>query len=511
MNQPTTLTIEDIKAVAQTYMSQADFRVVERAYKVASRAHEGQLRKSGDPYIQHPLHVCYTLAKLRLDPATLAAAFLHDVAEDTSHTVFSVAKQFGIRIAFLVDGVTKLSSLEANRGFFQNLLTKRHRLISKQEQRVESLRKMLLATSKDIRIVLIKLADRLHNMQTLDAMDPDRRYDIAMETLEIYAPLAYRLGIGTLKGDLEDLAFKYVYPKEFQQTMKLLRQEASARERAVLWGKRAILRMLAKEGIKADISTRIKHSYSLYRKLERYDQDISKIYDLVACRIIVETTEECYRVLGLLHKRWEPYESRVKDYIASPKPNGYQSLHTTVRAFGNRPIEVQIRTLAMHQHAEFGIAAHWHYSEQKGRLSYLRRKTVSVPKSELAWINELAKWQRMAASYKDFDSLMKIDFFGDRIFVYTPKGDVIDLPVGSTSIDLAYAIHSDIGHHLYATKVNGKIARLNEPLKSGVTVELVANRKSQPKSDWLEHAKTQNARAHIKRALREITTKKPGS
>lgn len=496
------LTIEDIRTVALKYMSAADFRVVERAYLVADKAHEGQLRKSGDPYIQHPLHVSYTLAKLQLDPATLAAAFLHDVAEDTDQTILSIAKSFGFRIAYLVDGVTKLSTLEQKRGFFQSLFAREHRQISRKEQRVESLRKMLLATSKDIRIVLIKLADRLHNMQTLDAMDPEKRYDIAKETLEIYAPLAYRLGIGTLKGDLEDLAFAYVYPDDYQRVQKLLNQEASTRERTVSKGKRAILRMLAKEGIEAEINARVKHSYSLFRKLSRYDNDITKIYDLVACRIIVNTTEECYRVLGFIHKRWKPYEGRVKDYIASPKPNGYQSLHTTVRAFGDKPFEIQIRTKEMHHHAEFGIAAHWHYSEQKGKFSYLRRQVTPVPKAELSWINELARWQRYAASHKDFDELMKIDFFGDRIFVYTPKGDVIDLPVGSTSIDLAFAIHSEIGSHLYAAKVNGKIARLQDALHSGDTVELVVNKKSQPKSDWLEHTKTQYARSHIRRALR---------
>ncbi len=496
------LTFDDVRLEALTYISESDFRVVAKAYKVALTAHAGQLRKSGVPYIQHPLHVCLTLAELHLDPATLAAAFLHDVAEDTYQTVFSVATQFGLRIAYLVDGVTKLTNLETRRGFFSGLFRRENPQLSRQQQRIESLRKMLLATSKDIRIVLIKLADRLHNMQTLDAMETSRRYDIAKETMEIYAPLAYRLGIGSLKGDLEDLAFAHIDPDAYRQTQKLMNQEAPTRRRAVLRGKRAIQRMLAKFGIKAEIHARSKHLYSLYRKLERYDNDITKVYDLVACRVIVDTIEECYQVLGILHKRWKPYDGRIKDYIAAPKPNGYRSLHTTVRAFGDRPIEIQIRTKDMHQHAEFGIAAHWYYSEQKGGLGYLKRKSIPVPKNELVWINELAKWQRQASSFNDIDSLMRIDFFGDRIFVYTPKGDVIDLPVGATAIDLAYAIHSEIGNHLYAAKVNGNIVRLTESLQSGVTVELIVNKKTNPTTGWLTSVKTQNARSHIKRFLR---------
>lgn len=501
--QPDDISFETIKSTALKYIRPGDFRVVAAAYKVAERAHRDQIRKSGKPYIVHPLHVALTLAELRLDPATLAAAFLHDVVEDTDYSMQQLRLRFGLRIAGLVDGVTKLEKLEANRGFFHQLFRRESRVLSQQERRIESLRKMLLATSKDVRVVLIKLADRLHNMETLTAMDNERQYDIARETLEIYAPLAYRLGIGTIKGRLEDLSFPYVYPDAYKQTLAALKKEAPDRERQAVRAKRIIQRMLAKAAIPADINIRVKHTYSLYRKLQRYDNDISKVYDVVACRIIVDTVEQCYQTLGFIHQRWKPFDGRVKDYIAAPKPNGYQSLHTTVRAVSDKPIEIQIRTRAMHERAEFGIAAHWHYSERKGTLNYLRRQVFAVPKTELAWVNELARWQRKAANYKDFDELMKIDFFGDRIFVYTPKGDVIDLPVGATPIDFAYAIHSEVGDHLSGAKVNGKMIRLQEPLHSGDTIELLTTKKAEPKNDWLNEAKTASAKAHIRRALRQ--------
>jgi GTP pyrophosphokinase len=282
----------------------------------------------------------------------------------------------------------------------------------------------------------------------------------------------------------------------------MIRQEAAARELQVEKARRILAKELAEAGIKAEISARVKHIYSLYRKLERYDNDLSNIYDLVACRIIVDTVEDCYKVLGVIHQRWKPFEGRVKDYIASPKPNGYQSLHTTVRAVEDRPIEIQIRTQEMHERAEYGIAAHWHYSEKKGTLDYIRRRVSLANRNELAWVNELAKWQRYVHSYKDLDELMTIDFFGDRIFAYTPKGDVIDLPVGATPIDFAYAIHTDIGDHLYGAKVNGKMIRLQDPLHSGDTVEIMVQKKAQPKQDWLNESKTNLAKSMVRRALK---------
>ncbi len=500
---PSILTIDEIEHEALKYMSATDFKVVKRAYTVAAKAHQEQARKSGEPYIQHLLHTALTLAKLHLDPATLAAAFLHDIVEDTPSTLSQIRLSFGLRIANLVDGVTKLDQLQPKPRFLASLLNRNQTRLSHQERRLESLRKLLLATSKDIRVVLIKLADRLHNMETLDHLEPEKQLEIAQETLEIYAPIAYRLGIGTVKGQLEDLAFRYLWPEEYKKLVSVVKREAANRERQVERARRIILQILAKAGVEAEIHARVKHYYSLYRKLQRYNDDISKIYDIVACRIVVNSIEECYQVLGLIHKRWKPVEDRVKDYIASPKPNGYQSLHTTVKAVEDRPIEIQIRTRTMHERAEYGVAAHWHYSEQKGTLSYLRRTIGIVPKNELIWVNELARWQRRAASYKDLDTLMKIDFFGNRIFAYTPKGDVIDLPLGATPIDFAYAIHSEVGNHLAGAKVNGKMIRLQDELHSGDKVEIMVQRKATPKPDWLNETKTSYAKAHIRRILRQ--------
>jgi GTP pyrophosphokinase len=496
------LTFEDIRRTCLQYLKDSDVTVIERAYRLAEAAHADQLRKSGEPYIQHPLAVALTLAELRLDAHTLAAAFLHDVVEDTPNTIGDIRWRFGRQIANLVDGVTKLDRLQLRTGIFN----RENKELSGIERRIESLRKMLLATSKDVRVVLIRLADRLHNMETLGSVPKEKQYEIAKETLEIYAPLAYRLGMGTIKGQLEDLAFAYVSPDEYKQMSKLMGREAATRERSVRRAKQGIYAMLAKRGIKPLINARVKHLYSLYRKLGRYNNDLSQIYDLVACRILVDTVEECYEALGLIHQRWKPIEGRVKDYIASPKPNGYQSLHTTVIAFDDKPLEIQIRTKKMHEQAEFGIAAHWHYSEQKGTLDYLRRRVRPVPRQELAWVNELARWQRNISSYKDLDQLMKIDFFGDRIFVYTPKGDVIDLPVGATPIDFAFAVHTDIGNHLSGAKVNGKIVRLSDELHSGETVDLMVSKKANPTHDWLKCVKTSHAKECIRRAMRNRRT-----
>lgn len=508
MNQLTELTFEDIREAASSYMKPADLKLVEAAYKMAEKAHANQIRKTGEAYIQHPLHVCLTLAQLHLDPATLAAAFLHDIIEDTPSTYTEILRKFGWRIANLVDGVTKLDAVDSSSGFLNGLyglLGRKQEPLSKQERRLESLRKMLLATSKDIRVVLIKLADRLHNMQTLAGMSEERRRAIAEETLQIYAPIAYRLGIGTLKGQLEDLAFEALEPELYKQLRAKVNHAAANRERQIKKIRRVLLVSLKRASIQAEIHARAKRLYSLHKKLQRYDNDLEKVYDLVACRIIVETIEECYQVLGLIHQRWQPVDGRVKDYIASPKPNGYQSVHTTVKAVEDRPIEIQIRTRAMHEQAEYGVAAHWHYSEQKGTLNYLRRKASQAEKQDLSWVNELARWQRQANSYKDFDNLMKIDFFGDRIFAYTPKGEVIDLPVGATPIDFAYAVHTEVGDHLAGARVNGKMIRLQDELRSGDVVEIIVQKKASPKQDWLNEAKTGHAKSLIRRALRKLS------
>lgn len=498
------ITFDAVSQTARQYIKPSDFKIVKMAYDLAAKAHADQKRRTGEPYIQHLLQVCLTLIELRLDPATLAAAFLHDVVEDTPSTLVELKKRFGRSVANLVDGVTKLDAIEEKQGFLSNLFGHREqKVLSQRERRLESLRKMLLATSKDVRVVLIKLADRLHNMQTIHGFDHQKRLAIAEETLELYAPLAYRLGIGTLKGQLEDLSFAVLQPAVFDSLVSRIKREAADRERQVEKARRILLKVMAKAGIEVEIHARVKHLYSLYKKLARYDNDLSKIHDLVACRLIVGTLEECYQALGIIHQRWKPVDGRVKDYIASPKPNGYQSLHTTVKAVEDRPIEIQIRTRAMHEQAEYGVAAHWHYSEVKGTLDYLKRKVSFASKNEVAWVNELAKWQREVDSYQDLDTLMKIDFFGDRIFAYTPRGEVIDLPVGATPIDFAYAIHSEIGNHLSGAKVNGKMVRLQDLLHSGDTVEVTVQKKAWPKPDWLQETKTRHAKDHIKRALRK--------
>ncbi len=496
------LHFEDIKDIALNYIKPNDFRIVESAYAMAEQAHHGVKRKTGEPYIQHPLNVVFTLAKIHLDPATLAAAFLHDVVEDTPSTIATIRSRFGHRISQLVNGVTKLEAIKTRQGLLTILLRKKKQPLSRQERQLESLRKMLLATSQDVRVVLIKLADRLHNLETIGGLPLDRQKMMAEETLQIYAPIAYRLGIGTMKGELEDLSFAILEPEAFKALKRLIKHEAADREKQIERVRRILLKLLAEAGIKVEIHARVKHLYSLYRKLDRYDNDLHQVYDLVACRIIVESVEECYRVLGLIHKRWKPVEGRVKDYIASPKPNGYQSLHTSVKAVEDRAIEIQIRTRAMHEQAEFGVAAHWHYREHKGTLNYLRRRVSFANKQELLWVNELAKWQKAVTSYDDLDRLMKIDFFGDRLFAYTPKGEVIDLPVGATPIDFAYAIHTDLGNHLAGAKVNGKMVRLQDELHSGDVVEIIVQKRSKPNQDWLSEVKTASAREHIRRALR---------
>lgn len=492
-----------LKDIALLYLTTGEWRLIDSAYQLAAAAHADQQRKDGSPYIQHPLKVAITLAELRLDPSTIAAALLHDVVEDTPNTITEVRRRFGHEIANLVDGVTKLDKIETDRGILAYLWRRQtDRQLSQQERRVESLRKLLLASSRDIRVVLIKLADRLHNMETLSAVEPDRQLAIAEETRQIYAPIAYRLGIGTIKGRLEDLAFAYLEPTEYESLRRRVKRAMADRETLAEQVKRRLSRMVAKSGLKAEVHARAKHLYSLYRKLARYDNDLTKIHDLVACRIIVPTVEDCYRVLGLIHRRWKPIDGRVKDYIASPKPNGYQSLHTTVKAVDDQPIEIQIRTKKMHEQAEYGVAAHWHYSERKGTLAYLQRQVGRANKQDITWVKQLANWQKGLRETSDLESSMKIDFFGDRIFAYTPKGEVIDLPVGATPIDFAYAIHSEVGNHLAGAKINGKMVRLQDKISSGDTVEVIVQKKAEPKPDWLNETRTSHAKTLIRRALR---------
>ncbi len=473
MIEHTKQNINTLIALIQQYDGKADLDLVRLCYDFAAKAHEGQVRKTGEPYIIHPLAAAHILAERRIDPIIIAATLLHDVPEDTNVTLQDIEKNFGSEIAGLVNGITKLGKLKY-RGV---------------ERYIENLRKMFVAMAEDVRVMIMKFADRMHNLQTLDALPPEKRYRIALESLEIYAPIAGRLGMDNMKGELEDLSFKFVYPKEYVR-MRMLQDER-------LKGKEQYLEHLAKHAKDEltknnvhviEIKGRNKRLYSLYQKMLRKDNDITKIYDFVAIRILVPTVGDCYATLGILHKIWKPLKGRIKDYISQPKPNGYQSLHTTLFCEQGEVVEFQIRTPDMNQQADFGIAAHWHYDEQGSRM----------PKKEVQWAKELAEVQKdILNKISDLEEI-KIDFLQTRIFVFTPKGDVIDLPEGATPVDFAYHIHTDIGNKCGASIVNDKMVSLNTELKNGDVVEIITekNRKG-PNADWLDFVKTPTARTHI--------------
>lgn len=493
------MTIKDLLDKTN-YLFKTDQQMIERAYDFASQAHQGQKRGTGEAYIQHPLQVAAYLAENQLDSTTVAAALLHDTEEENSALRGQINREFGPEIAQLVEGVTKLGKIKIKKSWFLPLkfLQERQQKQLGLQRHLESLRKMLLAMSKDVRVILIKFADRLHNMQTLAGVRPDKQRRIAQETLEIYAPIAHRLGMGKLKGTLENLAFPYVYPKEYAETKKLAGPSYEEKEIVCNKAKEIIKKILIENKIKyLYLDGRKKHLYSLWRKLQRYDNDISKIYDIVAVRIVVESIENCYKVLGLIHKTWRPLIGRIKDYIAVPKPNGYQSLHTTVFGPGGEIIEIQIRTQDMHYNAEYGIAAHWHYSQVQQSA---KRKTSShLPKNKLDWLQELAKWQEKQTDENELLRGLNLDFFRDRIFVFTPQGDIHDLPAGATPVDFAYAIHTEVGNKCIGAKVNGKIVKLNHILTNGDIVEITTNQKSKgPKRDWLKFVISSRARSKIR-------------
>ena len=468
---------------------------IRSAYEFSKKAHTGQKRRSGEPYVSHPLAVAEYLARLNMDTDTIIAALLHDTCEDTKITPDDIEKNFGSDVRFLVTGVTKVNKL------------KYHGV----ERTAENLRKMFLAIAEDIRVVIIKLVDRLHNMKTLEFLPPEKQKRIALETLEIYAPLSYRLGIGGLKGQLEDLAFPYAYPKEYDWLIKNIQAPFEERKRLIEQLEPLIEEELKKEKIPySEIHARAKHLYSLYKKLIKYEMDINRIFDLVALRIVVPSLEACYGALGVVHKLWRPMPGLVKDYIALPKPNGYQSIHTTVFGPNGYPVEFQIRTAEMHHEAEFGIAAHWSYSEKKAQSAkeYTDRKTSFANKKELAWVRQLHEWHKSSQTPEEFLESIKIDFFKNRIFALTPKGDVIDLPEGSTPIDFAYHIHTDIGHNATGAKVNGKIVPLNHTLQNGDVIEIATRKNKNPNSDWLEIVKTSAARKHIRSRLHRAEEEK---
>lgn len=460
--------------------SKENARIIERAYILSQKAHEGQLRKSGEPYIIHPSNVAEILFELGLDTATIAAGYLHDVVEDTSITIEDVKEQFGEEIAMLVNGVTKISKLEFS---------------SHEERQAENLRKMMLAMAEDIRVILIKLADRLHNMRTLKYRGKKAQISVSKETLEIYAPLAHRLGISKIKWELEDLAFYYMHPEEYSELASKVAMKRKEREDIIEKKITAIKNAMREHGIDGSIEGRPKHFYSIYNKMQRQDRPFEQIYDLTAIRVIVEDIKDCYAVLGLVHTIWTPIPGRFKDYIAMPKPNLYQSLHTTLMGEHGVPFEVQIRTSEMHRTAEYGIAAHWKYKEGGRSNGDLDNKFV--------WLRQILEWQNESSDAMDFMDTIKLDLFSDEVFVFTPKGDVINLAVGATPIDFAYRIHSDVGNKCIGAKVNSKMVPLNTELKTGDIISVITAKNGKPSRDWLNVVKTSHARNKIRTYLKK--------
>jgi GTP pyrophosphokinase len=463
---------------------------IARAFSFSKLVHKNQKRASGDNYFIHLFETANKLASWKLDYQSIAAGLLHDTIEDCDIPAEAIKKEFGDEIAFLVEGATKLGSLK----------------YSEEEQGMESLRKMILAISKDLRVIFIKLADRLHNMKTLGFIPTQKQKRIALETAEIYAPIAYRLGMQGVAGELEDLAFPYIYPDKHKWLVQAVKESYEERMRYLKGVEPIVRASLQKAGINsASIDYRAKRLYSLYKKLLRYDMNIDNIYDLIAMRIIVNTVEECYLLLGILHQIWPPLPGRIKDYIALPKPNGYQSLHTTVFCVGDRPTEFQIRTLEMHEQAENGSAAHWFYESKKGGEEYNQGKLTAVNSKETFWMRQLKEWQNQFPGSKEFIEALKVDFFSDRIFVLTPKGKVVDLPFGSTSIDFAYHIHSTVGDSCVGAKINGRIVPLDIQLQSGDMIEILTQKNKKPSGGWLSFAKTHYAQKKIKSALKKAS------
>ncbi|MEK7569762.1 MAG: RelA/SpoT family protein [Patescibacteria group bacterium] len=467
----------ELIALSGAKMLSTDRALLEKAFYFAERAHKDQKRLSGEPYFTHAFATAKIIAWLRMDAKTIAAGLLHDVLEDTPVTEEELKREFGPDIVFLVKGVTKLGTLKY-RGH---------------ERHVESLRKFFVAMANDLRVVIIKFADRLHNLQTLEHVPAEKRERIALESLEVYAPLANRLGMGKLRGLIEDAAFPYAYPEEYEVVNNLIKEKKEPYEKYLAEVRHTLEKELRKNRVKVvEISTRIKHKYSLWKKLEKYGGDLEKIYDIIALRVVTENISDCYRILGIIHSIWKPLPGRIKDYIAVPKPNGYRSIHTTIFTGSGGIAEIQIRTLEMHAEAAYGIAAHFSYKE-KG--------AARDKKSKFEWIEELKNLKGALEEPKKFLEHLRMDFFSDRIFIFTPKGDVLDLPEHSTPIDFAYSIHSEIGDHTAGAKINGKMSPILSKLKNGDIVEIIYRENSHPSSKWLDASKTTVAKKHIRAYL----------
>lgn len=460
-------------------ISKEEESLIEKAYHFAKNAHKDQKRLSGEPYFSHVVETAKNLARIGMDSKSISAGLLHDVLEDTNTKEEELKKEFGENIVFLVKGVTKLGTLKY-RGH---------------ERHVESLRKFFIAMANDLRVVIIKFADRLHNLQTLEHIKEEKRRRIALESIEVYAPLANRLGMGKLKGEIEDAAFPYAYPKEYKETEEIIKERKDIYQKQLKEVEEKLNQELKNNNIEvSEISHRIKNKYSLYKKLLRYNMDIEKIFDIVALRVVVNSIEDCYRVLGLIHSIWRPLPGRIKDYIALPKHNGYQSVHTTVFTGDGGIAEIQIRTKEMHAEAAYGIAAHFAYKEDGDNKA-------KNDKSRFEWIEELKDFNINENEPKKILEHLKKDFFNDRIFIFTPKGDVVDLPEGSSPIDFAYNIHTSIGNHISSVKINGKMSQIFSKLKNGDIVEIITKENANPSSKWLDHTKTTIAKKHIKSYL----------
>lgn len=478
-------TIEDIIRNTKKYNRKSNSKLINKAYEFAKHYHEGQVRKSGEPYIIHPLEVAYIVSTLELDDDAICAALLHDVVEDTEVTREMIVAEFGEEIANLVDGVTKLGKIA--------------HYLDKEEEQVENYRKFFMAMAKDIRVLMIKLADRLHNMRTLKHLSDDRKYAIAKETMQLYAPLANRLGIYSIKWELEDLSFLYMEPEAYAELVEGINKRREEREKFINDIIVEIRKKLKEMKIEAEVYGRPKHFYSIYRKMKKDNKTLDQIYDLFAMRIIVNSVKDCYAALGLVHELYKPMPGRFKDYISMPKPNMYQSLHTTLIGTEGTPFEVQIRTWDMHRVAEYGIAAHWAYKEGK---------SVTASDEKLSWLREAIEWQKETNDDKEFLSKLKFDLFDEEVFVFTPKGDIKSLPTGSTPIDLAYMIHEQVGHRMTGAKINSKIVPITTKLENGDIVEIITSDSAKgPSRDWLKIVKTTQARNKIqnwfKKALRD--------